>query len=94
MTHAESFERLKLGATTVWLRATPEEHWERVVAQGDHRPMANDPLAMAHLKELLSKREVLYREADHVVETSGLAAPVIVDRVLAAVASSSVRHTA
>jgi XRE family aerobic/anaerobic benzoate catabolism transcriptional regulator len=69
--HRETFDLLNRGATTVWLEATPQEHWDRVVAQGDHRPMENDPLAMAHLRELLEKRESLYRSAHHRVRTSG-----------------------
>lgn len=81
VTHAEAFAELRRRAATVWLRATPEEHWTRVVAQGDHRPMANDPLAMAHLRELLSSREELYRTADHIVDTSGLSVSAVVTRV-------------
>ena len=81
VTHAENFETLKRRATTIWLRATPEEHWERVVAQGDHRPMANDPLARTHLKELLVRRENLYRTADHIIETSGATVEEIVDHL-------------
>src|SRR4030095_10516914 len=33
VTHPENFTLLRGGATTVWLRATPEEHWDRVVSQ-------------------------------------------------------------
>ncbi len=66
----EAFDLLKRRATTVWLKATPEDHWNRVVAQGDHRPMANDPLAMQRLRELLASREPLYATADHVVDTT------------------------
>src|SRR5262245_929034 len=36
--HDGAFALLKQSATTVWLRATPEDHWSRVVQQGDHRP--------------------------------------------------------
>ncbi|HET6372788.1 MAG TPA: shikimate kinase [Candidatus Polarisedimenticolia bacterium] len=82
VTHPETFSLLKRAATTFWLRATPEEHWDRVVAQGDHRPMANDPRAMANLRELLARREVLYRSADHTVDTSGKTVEAIVDRII------------
>jgi XRE family aerobic/anaerobic benzoate catabolism transcriptional regulator len=71
VTHADTYDLLRRRAVTVWLRASPDEHWERVVAQGDHRPMANDPLARENLRDLLARREPLYRTADHIVETSG-----------------------
>jgi XRE family transcriptional regulator, aerobic/anaerobic benzoate catabolism transcriptional regulator len=81
VTHPENFALLRRGATTVWLRATPEDHWDRVVAQGDHRPMANDPLAKTHLRELLARREDLYRTADQTIDTSGASVESIVDRL-------------
>src|SRR5262245_19367422 len=76
-----TWERLRKSALTVWLSARPEEHWDRVVAQGDHRPMANDPLAREGLRELLSRREPLYRTADHTVDTSGLLVQQIVEQI-------------
>jgi XRE family aerobic/anaerobic benzoate catabolism transcriptional regulator len=81
VTHPENFSLLRANATTVWLRATPGEHWDRVVAQGDHRPMANDPLAKTHLRELLARREDLYRTADQTIDTSGASVESIVDRL-------------
>jgi len=55
----------------VWLRATPEEHMQRVIAQGDMRPMAGNPESMADLQRILSGREPLYRRADAELDTSG-----------------------
>ena len=40
--------------------------------QGDRRPMADNPEAMAELRRLLAAREPLYAQADHVVDTSKL----------------------
>ena len=57
------------------------QHWDRVVTQGDHRPMANDPLARESLRELLARREPLYRTADHIVETSGRSVDSIVEQI-------------
>jgi XRE family aerobic/anaerobic benzoate catabolism transcriptional regulator len=65
-----TWERLKRSALTVWLKARPEVHWDRVVAQGDRRPMANDPLAMERLRQLLVERDALYRQAHHTIDTS------------------------
>lgn len=56
---------------TVWLTADPEAHMARVRAQGDLRPMAGDPRAMARLREILAARESRYRQADHRLDTGG-----------------------
>lgn len=66
-----TYARLLESCTTIWLRATPEEHMRRVVAQGDSRPMAGSKQAMEELRAILSSREPLYARADHVVDTSG-----------------------
>ena len=57
--------------TVVWLRARPEEHWARVVAQGDRRPMANQPAAMDELRRILAAREPVYSRAALSVDTGG-----------------------
>lgn len=67
----DTYEMLRKGAITVWLKASPEDHWNRVVSQGDRRPMADHPQAMADLRALLASREPLYATADHTLETSG-----------------------
>jgi XRE family aerobic/anaerobic benzoate catabolism transcriptional regulator len=56
----------------VWLKARPEDHMQRVIAQGDMRPMADSPEAMADMKRILAAREPQYRKADEIVDTSGL----------------------
>lgn len=56
--------------TTVWLRARPEEHMERVVAQGDLRPMAGNDEAMEDLRGILASREPFYSQAQYRVDTS------------------------
>lgn len=81
VTSAETYALLKTSAVTVWLRATPEDHWNRVVRQGDRRPMADHPQAMADLRSILSRREPLYASADHTVNTSGRAPGEIVDEI-------------
>jgi XRE family transcriptional regulator, aerobic/anaerobic benzoate catabolism transcriptional regulator len=67
----ETFERLLTMCYTVWLRATPEEHMQRVLAQGDVRPMADSRESMSDLRRILSVREPLYRMADASVDTAG-----------------------
>jgi XRE family aerobic/anaerobic benzoate catabolism transcriptional regulator len=56
---------------TVWLKARPEEHMERVIAQGDTRPMAGNTRAMDDLRRILDSRVELYRQADATVDTGG-----------------------
>ena len=84
-TSPDTFALLKKHAVTVWLRAAPEDHWSRVVGQGDRRPMADHPQAMADLRALLASREPLYAAAEHIVETSGRTVSAIVDDVAAVV---------
>jgi XRE family aerobic/anaerobic benzoate catabolism transcriptional regulator len=66
-----NYNRLLSECFTVWLRAKPEEHMARVLAQGDRRPMAHNRQAMRDLHRILWSREALYRQADTVVETTG-----------------------
>ena len=81
VTAPDTLALLRRAATTVWLRATPEDHWNRVVRQGDRRPMTDHPQAMADLRALLADREALYASADHTIETSGVSIARVVDRV-------------
>jgi len=56
---------------TVWLKAAPEEHMQRVAAQGDYRPMAGNDAAMEDLRRILHGRAALYGQADRTVDTAG-----------------------
>jgi len=56
---------------TVWLQAAPEEHMDRVIAQGDLRPMSGNAEAMEDLKRILAGREAFYAKADVSVSTRG-----------------------
>ncbi|HWX24110.1 MAG TPA: shikimate kinase [Vicinamibacteria bacterium] len=82
VTSPETYGRLLLRALTVWLSARPEDHWNRVVQQGDRRPMAENPQAMAELRRLVAARESLYQEASHTVETADLEVDGVVDRLV------------
>ena len=55
---------------TVWVKATPEDHMARVMAQGDFRPMAGNNEAMLDLKRILAGREAFYAKADFTCMTS------------------------
>jgi XRE family aerobic/anaerobic benzoate catabolism transcriptional regulator len=71
VTSPQTYALLEDSATMIWLRASPEDHWNRVVSQGDRRPMANHPQAMADLRRLLAEREPLYATAHHTIDTTG-----------------------
>lgn len=77
----ESFALLRSRAHTVWLRARPEDHWNRVIQQGDQRPMAKNPHAFAELKALIAAREPLYATCDHVIDTAGRNVDEVVDLI-------------
>jgi XRE family aerobic/anaerobic benzoate catabolism transcriptional regulator len=66
-----TYDLLRASCFTVWLKARPEEHMSRVVAQGDTRPMAGNSQAMGDLKRILQSRAPLYGQADAVVDTAG-----------------------
>jgi XRE family aerobic/anaerobic benzoate catabolism transcriptional regulator len=71
VSESSTYERLLAECFTIWLRATPEEHMQRVIAQGDTRPMSeNREAAMSELKSILAVREPLYRRADATIDTS------------------------
>jgi XRE family aerobic/anaerobic benzoate catabolism transcriptional regulator len=65
-----TFNLLLSSCTTVWLKAEPEDHMQRVIAQGDMRPMAASKEAMDDLKQILKGRAAFYSKADMTIETS------------------------
>jgi XRE family aerobic/anaerobic benzoate catabolism transcriptional regulator len=67
----ETYNLLLANCFTIWVRARPEEHMARVIAQGDMRPMAGHSEAMGDLKKILAARESLYGQADTELSTSG-----------------------
>jgi XRE family transcriptional regulator, aerobic/anaerobic benzoate catabolism transcriptional regulator len=67
----ETYNFLLRNFHTIWLKATPEEHMQRVRTQGDERPMAGNPKAMEELNSILASREALYARAEATVNTGG-----------------------
>lgn len=65
-----AFAKVQQHATTVWLKADPADHMQRVLDQGDRRPVANREDAMAELRAILAAREPGYRQAELTVDTS------------------------
>lgn len=81
---SETFERLRDTCRTVWLSAEPEEHFRRVLAQGDRRPMGDNPRAMEELRAILARRAALYARCDLHIDTTSLRPDEIVERIVAA----------
>jgi XRE family aerobic/anaerobic benzoate catabolism transcriptional regulator len=81
----DNYSLLRERCMTVWLRARPEDHWNRVIQQGDKRPMGENPHAFAELRALLAARDPLYAQADHVVDTTNRSVAETVDAVVEAV---------
>jgi len=65
-----SFNLVLGHCTTVWLQAKPEDHMQRVIDQGDLRPMADSKEAMEDLKKILSGRAAFYSQANLKINTS------------------------
>ena len=78
-----TFGLLLASCFTVWVRTSSEEHMARVMAQGDHRPMAELSDAMDDLRRILAEREPFYRRADAVIDTSGRGVEACLDELVA-----------
>ncbi len=70
VTEASTFELLRSACYTVWVQTTPEEHMQRVIAQGDLRPMTGREEAMSDLRRILAERSELYGLADMKINTT------------------------
>jgi XRE family aerobic/anaerobic benzoate catabolism transcriptional regulator len=90
----ETYSYLLRHYHTIWLRAKPEEHMSRVLAQGDTRPMARNPAAMDELKSILTSRESLYARADAQVNTSARALDESLADLLATIETKGFFRTA
>jgi XRE family aerobic/anaerobic benzoate catabolism transcriptional regulator len=66
-----SYQLLLDRCRCIWLRASPEEHMSRVIAQGDLRPFKGRSAALEEIRQLLKGREPLYARAGRTLDTSG-----------------------
>jgi len=65
----DTYKTLLSNFHTVWIQASAEEHMARVLAQGDTRPMADNPEAMKQLQAILHTRAALYTQAEAKLDT-------------------------
>ena len=71
VSNPETYAALLRRTHTVWVKARPDEHMSRVMAQGDFRPMAQNRAAMADLVAILEARRADYARAEAELDTSG-----------------------
>jgi XRE family aerobic/anaerobic benzoate catabolism transcriptional regulator len=67
----QTYELLLRRTHAIWIKARPEDHMARVIAQGDFRPMAHNREAMADLVAILDARSADYARAEAELDTSG-----------------------
>jgi XRE family aerobic/anaerobic benzoate catabolism transcriptional regulator len=70
----ETYNYLLNNYFTIWIKASPKEHMNRVLKQGDSRPMGSNPRAMEDLNNILNERISLYSKADIIIDTENLSA--------------------
>jgi XRE family aerobic/anaerobic benzoate catabolism transcriptional regulator len=85
----ETYDYLRAHCYTIWIKAKPQEHMDRVVAQGDFRAMAGNDRAMEDLRRILSLREPLYRQADITLDTSNATVEESFSRLQSALAANA-----
>src|ERR1700716_2510670 len=71
VTDPATYELLRESCLCVWLKASPEEHMSRVIAQGAIRPVKGPSAALDEIRRPLADRERLYGRADVTLDTSG-----------------------
>ena len=66
-----SYELLLERCFCVWLKASPQEHMTRVIAQGDMRPFKGRSAALDEIRRLLADRDRLYARVPLTLDTTG-----------------------
>jgi XRE family aerobic/anaerobic benzoate catabolism transcriptional regulator len=85
VTAPDTYALLLRQATTVWLKARADDYWQRVIRQGDRRPIDQHPQARDALRALVARREALYTRAHLTVDTAGLSVAQVAGKVERAV---------
>jgi XRE family aerobic/anaerobic benzoate catabolism transcriptional regulator len=71
VSNPDTYSLLLRRTHAIWVKARPEEHMNRVIQQGDLRPMAHNRDAMADLVAILEARRADYARAEAELDTSG-----------------------
>jgi XRE family aerobic/anaerobic benzoate catabolism transcriptional regulator len=78
----------------IWVKADPEIYMQRVMKQGDLRPMKNNNDALSDLRRILSERDPKYRRAHAIIDTSTLDLDASLEAILEAIPKETVKQTA
>lgn len=70
-----TFDLLLNNCLTIWLQATPEDHFSRVLAQGDVRTLPGNRNGVDDIRLTLQSRASFYAKADLTYNTSGKTLP-------------------
>jgi XRE family aerobic/anaerobic benzoate catabolism transcriptional regulator len=81
VTSSDSWQVLREHTRTIWLRASPQSHLERVIHQGDLRPIEGRPDALRELSDILNARTPLYAMAHITLDTEALGRDGVVNRL-------------
>ncbi|MFT4975678.1 MAG: XRE family aerobic/anaerobic benzoate catabolism transcriptional regulator [Myxococcota bacterium] len=81
VTSADAWQLLREHTRTVWLKASPESHLQRVINQGDLRPIEGRPDALRELTDILAARAPLYAMAHITLDTEDLGLDGVVTRL-------------
>lgn len=71
VSESKLFNVLLTTCHVVWVKASPEEHMQRVIDQGDMRPIESNDDAMADLRRILEAREPFYAQSHAIIDTTG-----------------------
>jgi len=82
------FNVLLTSCHVVWIKAQPEEHMQRVIDQGDMRPIESHDHAMVDLRRILEAREPFYAQAHAIVDTSDVELEISFQQLLATLAKN------
>ncbi len=84
----EAYSRLRASSETYWLRASPEEHLQRVRDQGDMRPMSGRSDPLGELRAILKQRRPLYGLSSRQFNTEKLGLEGSVNHMLGLIRSA------
>jgi XRE family transcriptional regulator, aerobic/anaerobic benzoate catabolism transcriptional regulator len=87
VSNRETYALLLRRTHAIWIKARPDDHMGRVMAQGDFRPMAQNRAAMADLVAILEARRADYARAQAELDTSGDAVEQSFSKLLRLVAT-------
>ena len=82
------FNVLLTSCHVVWIKAHPEEHMQRVIDQGDMRPIESNDHAMVDLRRILEAREPFYAQAHATIDTSDVELEISFQQLLATLAKN------